>query len=162
MAYEFYMQIEGQKQGKLKGESTREAWKDWAPCYYIEYSANVPTDRDRGTAAGAVRHMPITVSKEWGASSPQIFTALCTNEVLKKVTFSFTHRNKDGTEEVYYTIVLVNAVITEYKQYTPEASKTEHQQMTTKELENVSFRFQQITVTHKVAKTEATFNWDAK
>ena len=84
-AYEFYMQITGGKQGLFKGESVRQTWKDWIPCLRLDFDPQASTDRASGLPAGPLQMGVLTVTKEWGAASPQIFRALCTNELLKSV-----------------------------------------------------------------------------
>ena len=115
MAYEAYVIIEGTKQGKFKGESPREAHKEKIAILGFNYEITSPRDIASGQASGKRQHKPITFIKEWGASSPQIFQALTTNEVLKKVSMEFFRTTADGMEEVYHTIVLTNATVSNIK-----------------------------------------------
>jgi len=155
-AYEFYMSIQGSKQGKFKGESTREAWKEWAPCVSIDFTAESAMDPARGMPSGRVQNSPITIIKEWGESSPQILQAIATNEVLKEVRFSFIHRTKDGVEEVYFTITLTNAMIVKHHIYVPLATSAQQSTSATQELEDVSFVFERMTVENKISKITTT------
>ncbi len=157
MAYESYMKITGTKQKAFKGESTREAWKEKIPCLGFNYEVQSPRDQATGQASGKRQHKPVTITKEWGAASPQIFQALVNNEVLTEVTFEFIRTTAEGAEEVHYTIKLVNATISNLKQYIGD---TRHSDAIDKhELEDVSFTFQRIEIESKLGKTMATDDW---
>jgi type VI secretion system secreted protein Hcp len=165
MAYEFYVTIEGMKQGKFKGESPRDKHKDKTSGLSFNHEIKSPRDLATGQASGKRQHGPITFTKEWGASSPQLFQALVTNEVLKSALFEFVHTTKVGEEEVYYTIKLVNATVSNIKYMTGkdsgESSGTAKHSAAydTHELEEVSLTYQRIEVEHKVGKTMAQDDW---
>lgn len=163
MAYEFYVTIEGTKQGKFKGESLRDAHK--AKLGGLAYTHEIKSPRDiaTGMASGKRQHGPITFTKEWGASTPQIFQALVTNEVLKSVLFEFFHTTPEGVEEVYHTVKLTNATISNVRYTTGkgESASTAKTQATydTHELEDVSLTYQKIDVESKTGKTMASDDW---
>lgn len=164
-AYEFYMKTNATKQGILKGESTRAQWKDQVPCISMLWEARTPTDAATGLVTGKTQHLPLTVTKEWGASSPQYLQAMLTNEVLKEVTLSFVKADPQGTESVYFTITLRNATVIDYRMRAGEAAATVDTGTArhtaaygTQELEDISFRYESITVTagSGTGKTETT------
>jgi type VI secretion system secreted protein Hcp len=166
MAYEFFVTIEGTKQNKFKGESLLAAHKDKITGLSFHHEITSPRDIATGLPSGRRQHQPIRITKEWGASSPQIMQALCTNEVLKKVLFEFTHTTKTGTTEVYYKIELEEATISCVKYMTGEggesnASAKHNQRNDTLELEEVSFTYQKITVSHVPGSTQAVDDWKA-
>lgn len=157
MAYEFYVTIEGTKQGALKGESIREAHKDKIAGLAFYYELQSPRDAATGLASGKRQHRPITFTKEWGAASPQIFQALATNEVLKSVLFEFIRTTPEGVEEIHYTIKLTDATVSNLKQY---VSMTHHAEATDiHELEDVSLTFKKIELDNKLASTAASDDW---
>lgn len=163
MAYEFYVSIEGTKQGKFKGESPRDAHK--AKLAGLAYSHEIKSPRDiaTGQASGKRQHGPIVFSKEWGASSPQIFQALVTNEVLKSVLFEFFHTTPEGVEEVYHTIKLTNATISNVRYMTGKGESAQSAKhgasYDTHELEEVSLTYQKIDMESKTGKTMASDDW---
>lgn len=163
MAYEFYATIEGTRQGKFKGESVREKHKDKVACISYGHEITSPRDVATGLASGKRQHGPITITKEWGAASPQFFQALVTNEVLKSVLFEFIHTTPDGEEEIYYTVSLTNATVSRVKQMTgageSSSSAKTRASYDTHELEEVSFTYQRIEVEHKIAKVAAVDDW---
>ncbi|MDQ6770462.1 MAG: type VI secretion system tube protein Hcp [Gemmatimonadota bacterium] len=155
LAYEFSVQIEGTKQGKFKGDPGRAggAASDKIRGLAFQYEVTSPRDLASGQATGKRQHKPIIVTKEWGASSPQLFEALATNEVLK-VTFEFLTTKADGTEEVFETIKLANATISDIKQYTTGLVDGAGKSATTaRHLEDVSFTFQKIEMENRDGKT---------
>ncbi len=157
MAYEFYVTVKGQKQGDFKNETPREKHKGKIPGISFHYQVSSPRDSASGQASGKRTHHPVTFVKEWGPSSPQFFQALTTNEVLPTVLFEFVKTDKNGEEYVYYTIKLVNATVSNYKQFlTPPAVSTTHD---VSELEEIAFTFQRIEVESKDGKTMAVDDW---
>lgn len=164
MAYEFYVTIEGTRQGKFKGESQKKERADKIPGLSFQYEVVSPRDAATGQHSGKRQHKPIVFVKEWGVATPQLFQALVNNEVLKKVTFEFLQIDKGtGKEVVYFTIVLVNASIAAIKQYTDPgvegsaSAKSPSQGL--KELEAISLTFQKIEIEHKAGKTMGADDW---
>ena len=172
MAYEFYISIEGQKQGKFKGESGRGAPSEEgtdndrslgsdkiAGVRFVSETSS-PRDVATGHASGKRTHKPILITKEWGAASPQLFQALVTNENLKSVLFEFVKTNAKGEEEIYHTITLTNAAVSNIKSYL-DLTDTTGDAYDAHELEDVSFVFQKIEMENKEGKTQAVDSWQA-
>jgi type VI secretion system secreted protein Hcp len=160
MAYEFYVSIEGTKQGKFKGESLREKHKEKISGLAFHYEVKSPRDAASGQASGKRQHSPITITKEWGAATPQIFQALVTNEVLKQVLLEFVRTNANGEEEIYHKITLTEAAIVQLKQYTRDEETTERGVSGDgRELEDVSFTFRRIEISNISGKTSAVNEW---
>lgn len=157
MAYEFYVQVEGQKQGKFKNETPREKHQGKLPGTSFHYNVKSPRDSASGQAAGKRVHQPVTFVKSWGASTPQFFQALCTNEVLTSVLFEFVKTNADGEEYVYHTVKLVNASVSEVDHHL--AGDTHDQSLDAPELERISLTFQRIEIESKDGKTMAVDDW---
>jgi len=111
VAYEAYLTIKGSKQGKFKGESNRSSAHDKIPLLSFSYEVRAPRDVASGQASGKRQHRVLTVVKEWGAASPQIFQALTSNEVLNSVVIEAMETAADGSEHVKGTFTLTNAVI---------------------------------------------------
>ena len=84
MAYEFYVTVDGTKQGRFKGESKREQHAHKLAGLSFSYEVSSPRDASTGQATGKRRHGPVTFTKAWGAATPQLFEALVTNEVLPR------------------------------------------------------------------------------
>ncbi len=155
-AYQFYVSVEGTKQGKLKGEAPQDKHKDELVGLAYNYEVMSPTSVGRGGTGlptGKRQHSPITITKEWGASSPQLFQALVTNEVLKSVVMNFYHVDPNGQDVLFYTVKLTNAYVSKIRSYVDFNSVSDFTGMN--ELEEVSFTFQKIEITNAEAKTSA-------
>jgi type VI secretion system secreted protein Hcp len=154
MAYEFYVTIEGAKQGHLAGESPRSVHKGKLAGIGFSYEVTSPRDVASGQATGKRQHGAVTFTKEWGAASPQLFTALVTNEVIKSALFEFVRTNDVGVEYVFHTIRLTDAAITGIHQYI--AAQEEDPDLDNAELEDVALTFRGIEIENLDAKTTAS------
>lgn len=154
MAGVFYVTIEGTKQGLFHGESTRAKGKLEGLTFNEEVQS--PRDAATGQATGRRIHQPVTFTKRWGAASPQLFQAAVTNEVLKSVLFEFVRADAGGKEQVFQTVRLTNATVSDLArtldEHTPEGAAG---------IDRVSFVFQKIEIADTAAKTTAADDWRA-
>ena len=148
MAYEFYVTATASKQGKLKGESAHQRKEDKLVGLAFHYSVAPPRDAASGQVSGKRKHLPVSFVKRWGASSPQFFQALTTNEQFKSVLFEFVGTSETGEEHVFHTIKLSNALVTEIEQYVEPGD--------TGPLEKITFTFQRIDLENIDGGTSAT------
>jgi len=160
MAYEFYITVEGTKTGKFKGESERSEHKDKLPAVYFESAVVSPRDASSGRSSGKRVHEPIIFRKKVGASTPQFANTLVKNEVLKSVLFEFVHTNKEGKEEVVFTIKLSDATVTAQKIQLPDVDDLESGR--SKDLtEEIQLSFKKIEWEHRIGKTLTIDDWYA-
>jgi type VI secretion system secreted protein Hcp len=159
VGHAFYVSIEGQKQGKFRGSVNGGKPGRIAG---IRFSAETTSPRDAATgmASGKRQHKPITITKEWDASSPQLFRAIVTNEVLKTILFEFVRTDPGGKEHVHYTIKLTNAAVADVRSYL-DLTDTSGDPYDGHELEDVAFTFQTIEVADQDGKTTAADDWHA-
>lgn len=115
-ADQYFVKIEGTKTGVLKGESMVKGRENWIPLRTFGYAITSPTDPGSGMATGKTQFGVVSFAKDWGASSPQVFQAIATNEILKSVVFEFTQANSLGATEVFYRVTLSNARVTNFRQ----------------------------------------------
>jgi len=155
MAYQFYLAIKGKKQGQFKGDAARPPEGNWIVGLGFSYEITSPRDPATGQASGKRQHQPLTIIGPWGASSPQIYQALVTNEDLESVDLEFVRTDKEGKEYVFYTIKLTDATIFDFRQYIDAAAAQPQP------LESVSFTFRRIEEESKDGKTSVTDDWQA-
>lgn len=117
MAYRFYVTVTGTRQGLFSPESTDPAHPGTVTGTAFHYGIEIPRDPASGQATGRRRHHPVSFVKEWGAASPQFFTAITTNEVLESAFFEFVRPDESGQEHVFATVRLRNAHVSEIEQY---------------------------------------------
>jgi len=147
---EIFITVEGTKQGKFAGESPVMAFKDQSRALKFSYGVVSPRDVSTGQARGKRQHKPIVITREPGATSPQFFTALVTNEALKPVVIKFVRANVTGVNELQQIITLTNPTISDFRQYVGDDGRW---------LEDVAFVFQQIQIENKPGKTMAVDSW---
>ena len=152
--------VKGAKQGQFKGEAAREKAGERIDAVGFSYEVTSPRDAASGMASGKRQHKPLQITKAVGASSPQFFQALTTNEVLQSVVLEFTKTDKNGEEYVFFTIRLVNATVSSIRQHTPEnASGGKDASGAAVPVEEISFTFQRIEMESKDGKTMAVDDW---
>ncbi len=137
------MNIEG-SQGQLKGIAV------------LTVSENIvsPRDPQTGLASGKRQHLPLKITKEVGAGSPQLQQALAKNEVLKEVVLQFA-RNNGGKTQVYRTIRLVNAQVAAIQRRSGSGKNAAGR-------EEIAFTYQKLEVTDSQGSKTAVDNWNTK
>ncbi|MBN2194449.1 MAG: type VI secretion system tube protein Hcp [Polyangiaceae bacterium] len=157
------MKIEGVTQGPFKGESKRNEKAEYLTGLAFKHEIKSPRDPATGMPSGKRQHGPITIVKEWGASSPQIMYAVCRNEILKSVVFEFFNTSDEGNEQMYMKITLENATISRVNGTTGGANSENSAKSTvqwdTMELEEVEFTYQKITLEDMLQQTVAHDDW---
>jgi type VI secretion system secreted protein Hcp len=142
----FSMTIEGQQQGVFPGGGKGGVIGGLR----FSYGVKSPRDAASGLPTGKRQHSPVVVTKAVGIASPQLLSAVTKNENLKSVVISVP-----GGEGLGYTIKLVNANVSEIKQYTEVINGR------ATVLEDVSFTFQKIEVQDPGTGTTAMDDWEA-
>ena len=137
----YYIAVEGTKQGVFKADSQKAKIQGSGISYEVK-----PGQAGRG------HNHSLVITKEAGASSPQFFAALFTNEVLKSVTIDFFKLSNTGTEEIYQTIKLTNATVLHMKQYTRQGDQQKAQ---TPLLEDITLALQRVEIINVPGKTTA-------
>ena len=112
-----------------------------------------------GQASGKRQWKPFTITKEWGASSPQFLTAAATNEILTSVLIEFLRTNPQGQEYVFYSIDLANAGVSEMDQLGGNLNGIDAAHSL---LDRITLTFQKITVEDNDGKTTASDDWLAR
>ncbi|HUZ02118.1 MAG TPA: type VI secretion system tube protein TssD [Thermomicrobiaceae bacterium] len=131
----FTFTIHGATQGQFPGDpgQTGNAMLGYA----FQEDTGAPIDPISGLPTGRRQHKPIVITKEWDASSPKIFQALNTNEVLEvTILFGQAQTNIKGIPGVEFKMQLSNAQVIDQKLYI-NAGDTDR-------LEDVSLTYQKL------------------
>jgi len=80
MAMNAYLSVKGQKQGSMKGSSTKKGHGSWSEVISISSGTLTPRDPQSGLPSGKRQHQPIKIVREVDAASPQLLEALWSNE----------------------------------------------------------------------------------
>ena len=158
-AYEFYVTIVGRKQGKFRGEAnnTSRMYKDRIVGTNFSMGIKSPRDAASGLPTGRRAYSQLCFAKEWGAASPQLYSAASGNEVLSEVTFDFVRQGPSGDEPIYQTIKLTDATVADIRSTTPPATGA----TLTRAVDEVCFTFKKITIENKDGRTTFTDDWQA-
>jgi type VI secretion system secreted protein Hcp len=135
-----YVSVKASKQGQFRGDIPTAKPPGQILALKFQYEVSSPRDAATGQASGKLQHKPIVITKEWGASSPQFFQALTTNELLQEVRLDFVGVGVSGEPIITHTIRLVNASVSNIAHSTdvvPGRPGVRH-------LEEITFTFQAI------------------
>jgi type VI secretion system secreted protein Hcp len=141
----FSMTIQGQRQGVFPGNKGGTIGG-----LRFSYLLKSPRDPASGLPTGKRMHTPVVFTKTLGTASPQIFSALSTNENLPSVVISVP----GGDGGLGYRVKLTNANLAELRQYTELVNGV------ATVLEDVSFTFQKIEVQDLGSGAMATDDWN--
>jgi type VI secretion system secreted protein Hcp len=158
--YPFYISIEGARQGVFKGEAVAKEGTGAGKIPGVRFLSEIVSPRDAATgqASGKRVHKPILFTKEWGASSPPLFQACVTNELLKTVLFEFIRTNENGEDAVHFRVRLTNASISSIKSYL-DLTDASGDPYDARELEDVELSFRKIELEDVDGKTSAADDW---
>ena len=161
MAFACYLTIEGAQQGTFHGEQSFSKFGS-GKITAVKFSSGVTTPHDvaTGQASGKRQHQTIKFTKEWGAATPQLFTALVTNEKLTSVVFNFTRTSADGKEQVTLVVTLTNASVVSIASALNLVDR--HQSaFDGHELEDIELTFEKIQIEEKASNQTASDDWEA-
>jgi type VI secretion system secreted protein Hcp len=158
MAVQPYASVTGAQQGPFKGETTQKGRENMIPLVAYSYGVISPYDVATGQASGKRQHEPVVITKEWGASSPQFYTAAYTGEILTSVMLNFFLTNTKGVQQLDHTIQLTNAriILVQQSLHLPQSAGPV---IDSRELQEISFTFQKIQITSISGGTEAADDW---
>ncbi len=105
-AADYFLKIEG-----IKGESTDQQHKDWIDIQSFSWGVSNAVDGTGGTT-GRSTPSPLVISKPIDKSSPLLFLSACVGEKVPSITLQLLRAGGDGGQEVYYTIVMHDVLVT--------------------------------------------------
>ena len=109
------------------------------------------TDANRALYAGMRIHQPVRIVKTIDKQSPQIFSAMVQNKVLKEVTFTFYRSEQTAAGKEFYKVKLQNVHVESVEQNSELGNKEPN--------ETVEFKFTSITETIIDGGVEHTDEW---
>lgn len=154
--------VEGTKQGKFKGESSKSKFADRSEITGFIQEVTSPRDAASGMATGKRMYQPVILLKQSGASSPQFFQALTSNEILKKIIIDFYKADATGAEVNYYTVTLENVLLSGYKQFIGPLDNEKFNPADNILYDEIKLTFQKITIEEKTGKTMASDDWNQR
>lgn len=160
MAQPFYITIQGQKQGAIKGDVTLKGHEGAIQGLALSHEIVSPRDTQSGLPTGRRKHTPLTVTIPWGSATPRLLSALYNNENLTSVHMSFSRPTPAGTDAQFMTIDLTNANVSDIVSKVlnirdPALAKME-------EYNEISFTYQKIQTTYTDGAITAVDDWEAR
>ena len=161
-----YLSIEGAIQGNITegaftstsvGNIYQEGHENEILIQGFKHEVTVPTDTQSGQPTGQRVHHPLTVTKVFDKSSPMLYTALTSGEKLNSCVLKWYRTDASGTQEHYFTMELVDAIITTITAHMPNCQDPAQAPFT--HLEDVSFTYRKITWSHEAAGTSGSDDW---
>lgn len=144
-----YLSLKGSKQGAIQGSVTTAGLEGMIEVYSYTHSIISPVDAGTGQPSGKRQHKPLTITKPLDKSTPLLYQSLVTSETLSTWELDFYHTTSAGKSELYYTIELTNARISEITSRGSGYGVTE----------SVSFVYQKITWTWVDGGITAQDDW---
>jgi type VI secretion system secreted protein Hcp len=157
MSFYFYMKVTGTSQGPFASDSPH-AGDGRSLCYGFHFKGAANNDPTRGAANAARSHEPLLVLKAWGPSSPQFAQAFWSNEVLKEVVFDFVRSQESGPKEAAFEQIILKGatVVSLERKAGPDVTLPEGAPF---ELEEIGFRFEEMSIKSVPAKIVANYDW---
>jgi len=112
--------VTGEKQGRIEGGATHDNDEGLIQVLGFDHAVELPRRGGANMAAGRPIHGDIVLAKLLDKSTPKLYQALCTGEMLKTVVFHWYHYTDSAVEELFYTIQLENALITRAEPWMPD------------------------------------------
>jgi type VI secretion system secreted protein Hcp len=110
--------ITGEEQGLMEGSCELDGREGTILVQAFDHVVEIPTD-DRGVASGRRVHRPMKITKEIDKSTPMLYQALCTNELLTEATLDWYRLDGTGEHELYYSVFMQNAFVTRIRPWVP-------------------------------------------
>lgn len=136
-----HLTITGEEQGAIEGSCEWEGREDTILVQAFDHVVELPTD-DRGIASGRRVHRPIVITKEIDRSTPMLYQALCTGELLTDLELEWYRIDGSGEEELYYTMSMFNGIITKIHPWVPNVLDQSNAHM--KHMEDVHISYEKI------------------
>jgi type VI secretion system secreted protein Hcp len=130
MSADTSMKVKAQKQGDIKGGCRRKGREGTFDIWTVEYGVESPRDAHSGLMIGKREHMPVVVYGELEVGFVQLHNAICNNENLPTVTLQFYRppeldKAAAVKNENFFTITLTNASLSQLRQFTDHAGRTQ-------------------------------------
>lgn len=160
-----YLTINGYRQGLITGGAStpdsvgnvyQKGHEDQIMVQAFSHQVIIPRDPQSGQPTGQRVHKPLMISKILDKSSPLIFNALTSAEVLETCRIVWYRTTTNGPE-LYYTIDLDDAVIVDVQSRMPNCNDPNSAHLT--HMEDVYFTYRKITWTHNVCGTTGSDDW---
>ena len=143
--------------------------RNWKSVMSFSHGLSSPVNAasSRASGTGHQSSNSFVITKQKDSSTPLLYQACCSNEVLRSIVLSLIQNDVKGTggkEVVVSRVTLTNASIVKYTRSVAGYIPPKHgprSSTDTQELEEFSFTFQAIDITNLMGTTSASEDWMA-
>ena len=147
---------------EIQGESTQTTLEreNSIECLFFETSVRTAREKGSSRATGRRTHEPIVIRKRIDKSTPLLYNALCSNQVVAG-TFKFYRPNPagDGSTQHFYTVEFSEGRIASIRGTSPDC--IDPASSMDPPMEEVGFVFGEITWTYEDGGITADDSWGA-
>lgn len=142
-AVDAYLKIDG-----IQGESTtsKGQWAGWIAVESVSFPAEAVRDAASGMASGKRQHQPFVIMKQIDKASPLLVQACASGKHIPAMQVAYVN----AAGQVIKRIEMTDAVILTTRKAGGSPGR---------EMEEIQFTFQKITLQDKAGKTAATDDW---
>jgi type VI secretion system secreted protein Hcp len=156
MAMPAHLTITAEEQGEIEGSCEWEGREGSILVQAFDHVVEIPSD-DRGIATGRRVHRPMVFTKEIDKSTPMLYQALCTGELLTEMEMSWYRMDGTGEEELYFTMKMFNGIVTKIHPWIPNV--LDPNTATLKHMEEVHISYEKIIWTWELDGIEYEDAW---
>lgn len=109
----------GQEQGEIEGSCDIEGRENTILVQSFKHIVDLPSN-DSGMPTGRRVHRPLMITKEVDKSTPKLYQALCTGEVITEATLRWYRLDGSGDESQFFTVMLQDALIVKLESWVPD------------------------------------------
>jgi type VI secretion system secreted protein Hcp len=101
-----YMWLKDDGGADIKGSVTVEGREGSIEVIGFSHGLNLPVDSSAGKITGTRSHSPMSIEKEFDATSPYLYKAVAKGQTLESAELKWYRINDAGHEQVYFTMLL--------------------------------------------------------
>jgi type VI secretion system secreted protein Hcp len=155
-----YMWLKDDGGADIRGGVTVQGREGSIEVIGFSHGLNLPVDRNSGKITGPRSHSPMSIEKEFDASSPYLYKAVAKGQTLQSAELKWYRINNAGQEQVYFIMLLEGVKITGIN---PGMTNTKLVEMSAlNHAESVSMMYERITWHYTDGNIKYTDTWDER
>ncbi|RDS84464.1 Hcp1 family type VI secretion system effector [Dyella monticola] len=112
MAIPAYLWLKDDGGAEIKGSSTVTGREGSIEVIGFSHGLNLPVASNNGKITGTRVHSPMSLEKEFDASSPYLYKAVAKGQTLKSAELHWYRIDDSGRERVYFIMLFENVKVT--------------------------------------------------
>lgn len=152
-----YMWLKDDGGADITGSVTVQGCEGSIEVIGFSHGLNIPVDSSSGQITGTRSHSPMSIEKEFDASSPYLYKAVAKGQTLQSAELKWYEINDAGQEQVYFVMLLEGVKITGVN---PGMINIKLSEMSAiNHVEAVSMRYERITWHYVHGNVKFTDSW---